>query len=401
MWFFKSSTISSSDNDHDDNNTKSNNGFLSWFFGTSTSSLKRRKKKSSTSRSNDNDKITRSLSFPAPRTSISSSSSSSNGGFFMTQDIQINTNTNVSDDDFYDKQHTPVKRDSSKIDRHSPNSPSPRYKYGRSTTLDDIFDNSRNSRDYDDDDTMPRKPYGLRKSVTNTKVITTKSPNQNYCNSYSDNSNNNISYNTRSNSKLNNQACEEDGNGKQKKLCCDKCDGKHDTSQCPYFKKDREDHPDAQKNAYKKIGGVSNLPGSIYYNARLVRQPGDGSCLFHSMSYGLRDGSNASKLRAELCNFIANNPDCKISDTPLSDWIKWDSSINCSQYARKMSGNSWGGGIEMAITSHIKKCNVHVYEKNMFGYKRISAFDYAEEPEKRQTIRVVYQGSCHYDALIV
>jgi hypothetical protein len=321
----------------------------------------------------------------------------------MTQDIQVNTNVNNTDDDYlYDKQHTPVKRDSSKIDRNSPNSPSPRYKYGRSTTLDDIFDKGRDSKDYDDDDDiMPtRRPYGTRKSVTNTKVIKTKSPtNQYYYNS--DNSNSSISYNTRSNSKLNNQAFEEDDTSKQKKLCCDKCDGKHDTSQCPYFKKDREDHPDAQKNAYKKIGGVSNLPGSIYYNARLVRQPGDGSCLFHSMSYGLRDGSDATKLRAELCNFIANNPDCKISDTPLSDWIKWDSSINCIQYARKMSGSSWGGGIEMAITSHIKKCNVHVYEKNMFGYKRISAFDYADEPEKRHTIRVVYQGSCHYDALIV
>ena len=186
------------------------------------------------------------------------------------------------------------------------------------------------------------------------------------------------------------------------KLCCDKCDGKHETDKCPYFKKDREDHPDARKNAYKNLGGVSNLPGSVYYNAKLVRQPGDGSCLFHSMSYGLKDGINASKLRSELCQFIANNPECKICDTPLSDWIKWDSSVSCSQYARKMSGNaSWGGGIEMACTSLIKKCNVHVYERNMFGYKRISAFDYTHEPEKRKTIRVVYQGSCHYDALLV
>ena len=350
------------------------------------------------------------MSFPAPR--------NGGGSFFMTQDTLKSSNIiKISNDDDYEyeKQHTPVKRDSSKIDRNSPNSPSPKSKYGRST-IDDIFNDSSikidNSNDYDFVPTK-KSAHSTRKVITTTKVIKTKCPSPTYYNNNNNNTHeNNNSYNTRSNSKLNSQIFEQDESNNtntntntndKKKLCCDKCDGKHETSQCPYFKKDREDHPDAQKNAYKKIGGVSNLPGSIFYNARLVRQPGDGSCLFHSMSYGLRDGSNASKLRSELCRFIASNPDCKISDTPLSDWIKWDSSISCTQYARKMNAsNSWGGGIEMACTSLIKKCNVHVYEKNMFGYfKRISAFDYVDEPEKRLTIRVVYQGSCHYDALIV
>ena len=70
------------------------------------------------------------------------------------------------------------------------------------------------------------------------------------------------------------------------KLCCDKCDGKHETDKCPYYKSKRGKHPDEQKNFYKKLGGVSNLPGQTLRSARVVRQPGDGSCLFHSMSYG-------------------------------------------------------------------------------------------------------------------
>ena len=36
-------------------------------------------------------------------------------------------------------------------------------------------------------------------------------------------------------------------------LCCDKCDGKHLTDDCPHYKKKREEHPDAQKNFYKKM----------------------------------------------------------------------------------------------------------------------------------------------------
>ena len=43
-------------------------------------------------------------------------------------------------------------------------------------------------------------------------------------------------------------------------LCCDKCDGKHLTDDCPYYKKSRESHPDAQKSS-KSLGGQSTLPG--------------------------------------------------------------------------------------------------------------------------------------------
>jgi hypothetical protein len=179
-------------------------------------------------------------------------------------------------------------------------------------------------------------------------------------------------------------------------LCCDKCDGKHETNNCPYFPKARDVHPDAQKSFYKKMGGTSLLPGALVRSARVVRQPGDGSCLFHSMSYGLKDGSSANSLRAEICSFVQSNPNFKISDTPLSDWIKWDSNQSCLDYSRKMSRGSWGGGIEMAVTGHIKGVNVHVYETTSSGYKRISAFDHHDSPEKRPTICVLYCGGVHY-----
>jgi hypothetical protein len=52
---------------------------------------------------------------------------------------------------------------------------------------------------------------------------------------------------------------------KNAKLCCDKCDGKHLTEDCPHYAKNREAHPDAQKNFYKRIGGSSNLPGAYCY----------------------------------------------------------------------------------------------------------------------------------------
>ena len=155
-------------------------------------------------------------------------------------------------------------------------------------------------------------------------------------------------------------------------------------------------HADAQKNFYKKLGGTSILTGAQipYAIAIVVEQPGDGSCLFHSLSYEL-NATNAISLRSEICAFIKDNPQLLFSETPLSQWVEWDSQTNVGEYSRKMSQGSWGGGIEMAVTSRIKQVNIHVYEVNREGYKRISAFDYPDRPEDKQIVRVLYRGGVH------
>ena len=76
---------------------------------------------------------------------------------------------------------------------------------------------------------------------------------------------------------------------------CDKCDGAHLTQNCHIFKKDRERHPDATRRRNQKdIGGDGgDGPGRYLSSGRVVAQPGDGSCLFHSLCYGLGDGTSA------------------------------------------------------------------------------------------------------------
>mmetsp|Transcript_8200 Transcript_8200/g.20359 ORF Transcript_8200/g.20359 Transcript_8200/m.20359 type:complete len:370 (+) Transcript_8200:214-1323(+) len=180
---------------------------------------------------------------------------------------------------------------------------------------------------------------------------------------------------------------------------CDKCDGPHLTDSCPIYKKAKEDHPDAWRNFGRKTPlGMGASGGNFKLkNARVVRQPGDGSCLFHSLSYGL-GSTNASTLRRQIADFVSANPKLEIAETPMNDWVKWDSGTSVQQYASKMAVSGWGGGIEMAACSHLKKVNVHVYEKTLFGnYKRISCFDV---PNARQTLHVLYRGGVHYDALV-
>ncbi|MGI9554391.1 MAG: hypothetical protein ACR2M6_00330, partial [Vampirovibrionia bacterium] len=77
---------------------------------------------------------------------------------------------------------------------------------------------------------------------------------------------------------------------------CDKCDGPHATSKCPYFNgKVRENHKDAlqayihlkkQKNLGAGNHGASRDNVLENVRGKVIGQPGDGSCLFHSLSYG-------------------------------------------------------------------------------------------------------------------
>ena len=105
-----------------------------------------------------------------------------------------------------------------------------------------------------------------------------------------------------------------------------------------------------------------------------------GSCLFHSLCYGLGSGS-APGLRKDIARFIASNPNLEVAGDPLKDWIQWDGGGSVRSYTAKMgsANGPWGGGIEMAACSRLHKVNIHVYEKQRLrsGFKRISCFDVA------------------------
>eukprot|EP00403_Amphidinium_massartii_P041842 CAMPEP_0178445260 /NCGR_PEP_ID=MMETSP0689_2-20121128/40045_1 /TAXON_ID=160604 /ORGANISM="Amphidinium massartii, Strain CS-259" /LENGTH=387 /DNA_ID=CAMNT_0020069745 /DNA_START=13 /DNA_END=1176 /DNA_ORIENTATION=+ len=185
-----------------------------------------------------------------------------------------------------------------------------------------------------------------------------------------------------------------------KRPVCSKCDGPHESDACPHFKKPREQHRDAWAMVNRKDCASECEAVPIVRNADVIRQPGDGSCLFHSLSYGLADGTSASTLREEICSFMAKNAGREISGTPLNQWVQWDSGGNISSYvARMRRRGEWGGGIEMAALSQMRRVNVHVYERSrQGGFMRISAFTF---PQARKTINVLYQGAMHYDALAI
>lgn len=181
---------------------------------------------------------------------------------------------------------------------------------------------------------------------------------------------------------------------------CDKCDStSHRTALCPHYRKAREAHPDAR--AQRSLSAACSGGDFVLRRAEVVPQPGDGSCLFHSLAFGLDDGASALQLRQRIGRFILENHALPVADTPIRDWIRWDSGRDVRSYVRHMARpGAWGGGIEMAAFSRMAKRNVHVYERTaagLGGFKRISCFDCPGAGSN--TVHVLYCGGVHYDAL--
>uniref|UniRef100_A0A7S2ASN9 Ubiquitin thioesterase OTU n=1 Tax=Octactis speculum TaxID=3111310 RepID=A0A7S2ASN9_9STRA len=183
---------------------------------------------------------------------------------------------------------------------------------------------------------------------------------------------------------------------------CQKCDGVHASNACPHYRKPRENHPDSNRQGCKSSLGGSG--GRVVVSGTVVRQPGDGSCLFHSLSFGLKrlglEAESANSLRRSISSFVASKPSLLISDTPLKEWVRWDAGCSIKTYTARMSRAGWGGGIEMAACSRLKAVNIHVFERVRTGYKRISCFDAGPKGKARGTVYILYTGGMHYDALL-
>jgi len=144
------------------------------------------------------------------------------------------------------------------------------------------------------------------------------------------------------------------------------------------------------------------------HGASVIRRPGDGSCLFHSLCYGLKAlgiHEEARQLRKELADFIRQNPKQEIDDTTLEEWVslgseEWGVECTVEAYTQRMAaGRAWGGGIEIAVCALAKKANIHVYKMTGGEIRRISCF---ETPvTTRRVVHILYQGGNHYDALQV
>ncbi|KAK4485388.1 hypothetical protein RD792_008027 [Penstemon davidsonii] len=130
--------------------------------------------------------------------------------------------------------------------------------------------------------------------------------------------------------------------------------------------------------------------------------PGDGRCLFRSVSHGacIRSGKPAPnenlqrELADELRARVADEFDKRREET---EWfIEGDFESYVSQIRKP---HVWGGEPELLMASHVLQMPITVYMHDQDSGGLISIAEYGQEYGKDNPIKVLYHGFGHYDAL--
>eukprot|EP00897_Mesotaenium_endlicherianum_P006768 jgi/Mesen1/6119/ME000311S05213 len=141
-----------------------------------------------------------------------------------------------------------------------------------------------------------------------------------------------------------------------------------------------------------------------YTDYTIIRMPGDGRCLFRAVAHGacVRSGMPAPShtLQAQLADELR----AKAVDELVKrrEEIEWCLEGKFEDYVAAMRrSHVWGGEPELLMLSHVLRAPITVYipdAKNVGGI--ISIQEYGQDhANKHDPIRVLYNGSSHYDAL--
>ena len=148
----------------------------------------------------------------------------------------------------------------------------------------------------------------------------------------------------------------------------------------------------------------------------MVRQPGDNSCLFHSLSFllsyhdivpSLHEQSSGFELRSTICSFIRDNPSSFIylsSDliSSIEDALYLDN-FSCLSYSEHMRNlRSWGGSLEIAIVAEMFSIGVSIFIpiKGKRSFLFLGSYKCISFSSDSHLICLLYTGNCHYDCLV-
>ena len=91
----------------------------------------------------------------------------------------------------------------------------------------------------------------------------------------------------------------------------------------------------------------------IECRGKVEQQPGDGSCLYHSLRRGERElglpAATALALGQSLAAFVKANASLRVAGKSLTAWLKLErgGGITMDEYARRQAQFGWGGSLEL------------------------------------------------------
>lgn len=200
---------------------------------------------------------------------------------------------------------------------------------------------------------------------------------------------------------------------------CERCDGDHRSADCPHYKHARPSHRDAwlhfgnRKSERGKDSTGRSPRGEVLRESEgwsVARQPGDGSCLFHSLCFAESRARNAHpndahSLRAEIAAWLLRHETDELaSGDTVREVVKWESGLGVADYVRRIRGHAWGGAVEVAAFAKMRSIEVRVFESgndpNDMRVRIFRSIGRFRAPSGSPVIRILYSGRSHYDALV-
>ena len=138
-------------------------------------------------------------------------------------------------------------------------------------------------------------------------------------------------------------------------------------------------------------------------NVKVEKQPGDGSCLFHALAFGMHGAtskSDAAAVRKQIVEGIRNDPTRSAGETTAEQWIQWETNLPVEAYADRMARGAWGGAIEIATFALANQRCVEVYVRRSGDSGRLHRIVAFGEPTTAARIRLLFDGGSHYDCIV-
>ena len=161
-----------------------------------------------------------------------------------------------------------------------------------------------------------------------------------------------------------------------------------------HFKWPRGTHKDARCMPVEERPALPDV-APVEAIGKLIKQPGDGSCLYHSLSRGEwelgRRGTPHAELRRELAMWVKSNGPLPFNGKTVSAWLESELGrpMSVAAYAKQQSVDGWGGPLEILAFVLLKKVNVWVWVPLAQGrYRRTSCFNVPHGQKEVGTINI-------------
>ena len=193
---------------------------------------------------------------------------------------------------------------------------------------------------------------------------------------------------------------------------CDRCDGAHATWRCPHFSKGRSSHADAQAMPLSQRPQPGPALPPLRCRGKLRKQPGDGHCVYHSMTRGLRSLGRSVRsaigYRVELSDWMRPRGGDVVGSATLSDWVRWETGgrFSFGSYLTRMRSacaqqvdvEFWGGSCELVASARKEEASIWLWAPRGGGmYERQHIF--RAKVETAPKYHVCRSHGVHYDYL--